>query len=78
MSLKKCHSKNDEKWLYITDFTELMLRMRNSLSAFEIDGKAESCAVVKSDPMLRVVAYQIFYKDDKIIEPSRWVHFSLT
>ena len=78
MSLKKCHSKNDEKWLYITDFTGLMLRMRNSLSSFEIDGKTESCAVVKSDPMLRVVAYQIFYKDDKIIEPSRWVHFSLT
>ena len=40
--------------------------MRNSLSSFETEVEAESCLFVISDPMLRVVAYQILSKDDKI------------
>ena len=52
-------------------FTELMLGMCDSLSSFEIEGKTESCLVVKSYPMFCVVAYQILYKDDKIFEASR-------
>ena len=45
--------------------------MRNSLSSFEIEVKAESCLFVISEPMLRVVAYQILSKDDKIFLASR-------
>ena len=40
--------------------------MRNSLSSFEIDVEAESRLFVISEPMLRVVAYKILSKDDKI------------
>ena len=40
--------------------------MRKSLSSFEIEEEAESCLFVISGPMLRVVAYQILSKDDKI------------
>ena len=45
--------------------------MRNSLCSFEIEAEAESCLFVISDPMLRVVAYQILSKDDKISLASR-------
>ena len=44
--------------------------MRNSLSSFEIKVEVESCLFMISDPMLRVVAYQIS-KDDKIFLASR-------
>ena len=40
--------------------------MCNSLNSFEIEVEAESCLFVISDPMLRVEAYQILSKDDKI------------
>ena len=40
--------------------------MSNSLSSFEIEVEAERCLFVISDPMLRVVTYQILSKDDKI------------
>ena len=40
--------------------------MRNSLSSFEIEVEAESCLFVISDPMLRVVVYQILSKMTKI------------
>ena len=39
--------------------------MRNSLSSFEIEVEAGSSLFVISEPMLRVVAYQILSKDDK-------------
>ena len=45
--------------------------MRNSLGFFEIEAEAESCLFVISDPMLRVVVYQILSKDDKIFLASR-------
>ena len=50
--------------------------MRYSLSSFEIEVEAESCLFVKSEPMLRVVAYQILSKDD-IFLASRRVPFLL-
>ena len=53
--------------------------MRNSLSSFaiEVEGEAESCLFVISQPMLRVLTYQILSKDDKIFLVSRWVPFLL-
>ena len=45
--------------------------MRNSLNSFEIEAEAENCLFVISEPMLRVVAYQILSKDDKIFLASR-------
>ena len=51
--------------------------MRYSLSSFEIEVEAESCLFVKSEPMLRVVAYQILSKDDNIFLASRRVPFLL-
>ena len=51
--------------------------MRYSLSSFEIEVEAESCLFVKSEPMLRVVVYQILSKDDNIFLASRRVPFLL-
>ena len=45
--------------------------MRNSLNSFEIEAEAESYLFVIPEPMLRVVAYQILSKDDKIFLASR-------
>ena len=45
--------------------------MSNSLSSFEIEVEAESYLFVISEPMLRVVAYQILSKDGKIFLASR-------
>ena len=45
--------------------------MRNSLSFFEIEVEVESCLFVISDPMLRLVAYQILSKDEQIFLASR-------
>ena len=45
--------------------------MRNSLSSFEIEVETESCLFVISELMLRVVAFQILSKDDKIFLASR-------
>ena len=52
--------------------------MRNYLSFFEIAVEAESCLFVISEPMLRVVAYQILSEDEKIFLASRWVPFLLS
>ena len=51
--------------------------MRNSLSYFEIEAEAESCLFVISDAMLRVAAYQVLSKDEKIFLASRQVPFLL-
>ena len=51
--------------------------MRNSLSSFEIEVEAKSCLFLISDPMLRVAAYQILSKDDKIFLASCSVLFLL-
>ena len=40
--------------------------MRNSLSSFKIEIETEGCLFVISDSILRVAAYQILSKDDKI------------
>ena len=45
--------------------------MRNCLSSFETEVEAESCLFLISDPMLRVVAYQVLSKDEKIFLASR-------
>ena len=45
--------------------------MRNSLISFKIEVEAEICLFVISDPMLRVVVYQILSKDGKIFLASR-------
>ena len=39
--------------------------MRNSLSSFEIEVEADNCLCLISDPVLRVLAYQILSKDTK-------------
>ena len=40
-------------------------------SSFGIEVEAESCLFVISDPILRIVAYQILSKDDKFFLASR-------
>ena len=49
--------------------------MRNSLSSFEIEVEADNCLCLISDPVLRVLAYQILSKDDKIFLASRLLLF---
>ena len=49
--------------------------MRNSFSSFEVEVEADNCLCLISDPKLRVLAYQILSKDDKIFLASRLLLF---